>query len=183
MTSDRRRLLMAIQGGGGPRQYTVTVYPSLLDTANSVYDRIDADYPIANAFDAPSSSSQARAYWIKGASAETYVYLQFDLSSIPSNATILSVACSERTTMTGTQSTRWSVRNICVTSGTTVKSDLITAFDNNARSFSDMGTWTWAELQEARMRYHIKRGTNSNYYNIDYYLGIYGAALTVTYEV
>lgn len=163
-------------------QATITAYPSSLDTVNSVYDRIDDSYPISNAFAASSSTTQARVYWVKGSSAQTYVYLKFDLSSIPADATILSVGCSEKTNMTGTQSSRWSERDIYVTSGTTIKSGKMGTFDTSAHTFGDAGTWTWAELQEARMRYHIKRGTNSSYYNTDYYLAIYGATLTVTYE-
>lgn len=172
-----------MQGCGeqGPRRYTVTVYPSSLDADLSVYESIDETHPIENAFGPANSSNYAVVHWIKGADTHTYVYLNFDLSAIPLDATIISVACSIRVTMNGTQSTRWRVRETMLTSGTTQKSSVITPSMQSVSTFSDAGTWTPAELHEAKWMTHIQRRTS--YVTTDYYLTIYGATLTVTYEI
>lgn len=172
---------MAAVGKKGPRQYTVTVYPSSLDEVNSVFESIDASYPIANAFTPSSSGSAARVHWVKGSGALTDIYLNFDLSSIPLDATILNVVATTKINMTGYQSSRWAERGAFLSSGLTDKSSQNSVSTTSAVTFSDPGEWTPAELHEAKLHVHLKR--SSSYVNTDYYFSIYGATLTVTYEL
>ena len=162
----------------GKRQVTVTVYPSSLDDVNSIYESYtDLD----KAFDSGSANNYARFHLIKGSQAQTFVYLNFDLSAIPDGATIVSVSAEGRMNMTGYQSTRWSDRGMWLASGTTQKSEKI--YPTSLTEFSDVGTWTLAELKEAKMCWYVKRSGNSSYYNTDYYIYVYGGSITVTYEI
>ena len=176
---DIRRRVMAAVGGHRIVRETITVHPTSLDTVNSVYDSIDESYPIENAYALSSSTTYARVYWVYGNNEHTYIYLNFDLSSIPLDATIVSVACSVRQTMTGTQSTRWLIREAALTSGTTIKSNTITPNSTSKMTFSDAGTWTAAELHDAKWMTHIQR---RQYGTTSYHCDLYGASLTVEYE-
>lgn len=167
-------------GPGGPKRYTITVYPSSLDTALSVYDSIDSAYPIENAFTASSSRTYARVHWVYGDSEHTWIYLNFDLSQIPLDATIISVSGSVRQVMTGYQSTRWKIREGALTSGTTIKSNIWTPSMNSATAITDAGTWTAAELRDAKWMTHIQR---RNYGTTEYHCDLYGITLTITYEI
>ena len=178
--SDFRRRLMSGAGPGGPKRYTITVYPSSLDTTLSVYDSIDSAHPIENAFTASSSSTYARVYWVYGNNEHTWIYLNFDLSQIPLDATIISVSGTVRQIMTGYQSTRWLVREGALTSGTTIKSSIWTPSSNSAFTITDAGTWTAAELRDAKWMTHIQR---RNYGTTEYHCDLYGLSLTVTYEI
>lgn len=171
-----------MQGCGeqGPKRYTVTVYPSSLDTALSVYDSIDASYPIENAFTPSSSGTYARVNWVYGNNEHTWIYLNFDLSQIPLDATIISVACSVRQAMTGSQSTRWLIREAALTSGTTIKGSTWTPSMNAVLTVPNPGSWSAAELHEAKWMTHIQR---RNYGTTAYHCDLYGATLTVTYEI
>ena len=154
---------------------TRTFTPSSLDDVNSVY----VSYTnLNNAFDNGSANNYANFYWVKGAGAETLVYLNFDTSAIPSNATIIEVSGKARINMTGYQSGRWSSRGTCLCSGTTRKSS--TLYSNSLASFSDAGTWTVAELRDAKLLYYVTRGSTAP--NEDYYLYVFGGSITVTYE-
>lgn len=172
----RRRLLKACYASG-PKQYTITVYPSSLDDVNSTYESYTN---LNNAFDSGSASNYASFYWNKGASAETFVYLNFDLSAIPDNATIIEVSGQERVNTTGYQSSRWLTRGVFLTSGTTQKSN--SQWTSSLTAFNDAGTWTVAELHNAKLCYYIKRRDNS-YNDTSFYMYVYGGSITVTYEV
>lgn len=179
-----RRRLMAAVGRKGPRQqYTVTVYPTSYDTVNISYESIDSSHPIEDALTDSSSSTYCLAYWKKGSSAETYFFLKFDFSSIPADATILSVSATAKGAVQITSTSRVTTRQMQLFSGATAKGDSH-GISTTATAYSIVaGSWTRAELQDARMRYYVKRATNSSYYNTDYYLRLYGATMTVTYEI
>ena len=159
-----------------PERYTITVYPSSLDDDNSVYDSYEN---LNNAFDSGSANNYANFHWVKGANAETKVYLNFDLSAIPEGAIIVDVSGKGRINTTGYQSDRWLVRGIYLCSGTTQKSNSM--YPTSLTSFSDSGEWTLEELRDAKICYYITRRTA--YATTDYYLYVYGGSLTVTYDV
>ena len=113
-----------------------------------------------------------------GTRAETWVYWPFDISAIPSNATIDSVSCSAKASVS-TNSSEIESRTIQLYSGTTGKgsaTDLTTS--NTARNL-DCGTWTRAELQDCRLRMYARRGSSGT--SKSRYLYFYGADLTVAY--
>lgn len=168
---------MAAVGRKGPRQYTVTVYPSSLDENISEYDRYTN---LNNALDSGSANNYASFYWVKGPSAETHVYLNFDLSGIPAGATILEVSGKARVNTTGYQSTRWAERGVYLTAGTLRKSNGL--WSNSLASFSSPGEWILEELYNAKLCYYIKRKSGS-YLQDDFYMYVYGGSITVTYEI
>ena len=99
-----------------------------------------------------------------------YVYYTFDLSDIPSNATINSMSCvvkaheenASRSTMT-----------VQLYAGSTAKGSVTTVSGtSNANYTLDVGTWTRAELDSLQM-----------VMSVGYYGGlIAGATLTISYE-
>lgn len=174
MSEFRRRLMSA--GKRGPKQYTITVYPSSLDDTNSVYESYTN---LDRAFDNGSANNYASFYWVLGAGAKTEVYLNFDLSAIPNGARIISVSGAARVNTNGYQSSRWTARGCYLASGTTQKSN--SHFSNSLTTFTDPGEWTVEELHNAKLCFTITRG--SSYATTSYYLQIYGGSITVTYEV
>ena len=76
-----------------------TGIPSSFDDTNSVYDTSEGDNGvynnnyISNGLTNHTSTTRAAIYATKGSNADTYIYYNFDCSSIPSNATITSVSC------------------------------------------------------------------------------------------
>lgn len=159
-------------------QVTVSADLSSLDDVNSAYLSVDN---LQRAFAGSSSGNYASFHWVQGAGAETKVYLNFDFSSIPANATILSVTGSKKVNMTGYQSSRWTSRGVCLVSGDTVKSTTY-AMSSNAASWDETqaGTWTLEEIRKAQLLVYVTR--SSSYVSTDYVLQVYGATMTVTYE-
>lgn len=114
-----------------------------------------------------------------GTSAETWVYWPFDLSAIPSNATIDSVSCSAKAAVSVEISSYITSRTIQLYSGTTGKGSATNLTTSETAHNLDCGTWTRAELQDCRLRTYARRGASST--STNRYLYFYGADLTVTY--
>ena len=114
-----------------------------------------------------------------GTNKETWVYWPFDLSAIPSNATIDSVSCSAKATVSTTNSSHIKSRTIQLYSGTTSKGSATDLTNLDTAHNLDCGTWTRAELQDCRLRMYARRSTLAA--STDRYLHFYGADLTVTY--
>lgn len=114
-----------------------------------------------------------------GTSAETWVYWPFDLSAIPSNATIDSVSCSAKAAVSITNSSYIKSRTIQLYSGATGKGSATDLTTSDTAHNLDCGTWTRAELQDCRLRMYARRGSSGT--STNRYLYFYGADLTVTY--
>ena len=114
-----------------------------------------------------------------GTSAETWVYWPFDLSAIPSNATIDSVSCSAKAAVSVETSSYIKYRTIRLYSGTTGKGSATNLTTSETAHNLDCGTWTRAELQDCRLRMYARNGLPST--STNRYLYFYGADLTVTY--
>lgn len=114
-----------------------------------------------------------------GTRENTWVYWPFDLSAIPSNATIDSVSCSAKATVSTTNSAYIKSRTIQLYSGTTMKGSATYLTDSDTAHNLDCGTWTRAELQDCRLRMDARRGSSGT--STHRYLYFYGADLTVTY--
>ena len=115
-----------------------------------------------------------------GKRAETWVYWPFDLSAIPSNATIDSVSCSAKASVSVTNSSYITSRTIQLYSGTTGKGSATDLTKVDIAHNLDCGTWTRAELQDCRLRMYARRGS-SDVTATNRYFCFYGADLTVTY--
>ena len=162
---------------------TLTFVPSSLDTINSDYPgTYYKTYVLENAFDGADSSSRWAPYTNTGRSATTTIYLNFDCSSIPNGATINSVACSVKC---GTQGTYYyNTRTVQMSTGTTVKGSATTMSGSNTSPSTHnltVGSWTAAELQNAKLKFYLVRTTDSSYYNTGATFSIYGATLSVSY--
>lgn len=139
---------------------------------------ISGSYPITNAYDNSSDTSNYARYSIS-TSTTGYVYLTYDTSDIPATATIQSIAAKARLRISNT--TRVSNRVCQLYTGTTAKGS-----NTNFSSTSSGGTvinlstgtsWTRSELNDLRMRIG---GTGSSSTSSKY-IYIYGTDITITY--
>lgn len=137
-------------------------------------------YSLENAYNSTENTNRA-TFALKTDSALTYIYLTFDLSSIPANATINSVSCYIKAYIDKQNAARIAEKQVQLFSGTEAKGTAITMPTSSASSIAplDTGTWTREELDNLTLRFYAKRGYSgtSNNYNIY----IYGADLTIEY--
>ena len=147
---------------------------------------LEGDYSFASISNATNpvgkganNTTYAKITLKTGTSAETWVYWPFDLSAIPSNATIDSVSCSAKADASVEIVSFITSRTIQLYSGTTGKGSATNLTTSETAHNLDCGTWTRAELQDCRLRTYARRGASSTSTNS--YLYFYGADLTVTY--
>ena len=160
---------------------SVTLYPSSFDSANSSYAAVVSNYPIENGYTDSSSSTAARFNITTGSNANTYIYYNFNTSSIPAGATITSVTCQAKVYINTTNSSRITTRQVQLCSGTTTKGSAYT-FSNSTTAFTvTAGSWTRSELENVKIRAYVKRGTSNT--TTTYYVAFYGATLTVNYSI
>lgn len=137
-------------------------------------------YSLENAYNGTGNTDRA-TFALKTGNALTYIYLTFDLSSIPANATINSVSCNAKGYIDNQNAARIAEKQVQLFSGTEAKGTAITMPTSSASSIAqlDTGTWTREELDNLTLRFYAKRGYagTSNNYNIY----IYGADLTIEY--
>ncbi len=163
------------------RETTISAHPTSYDTSHYSYASISSSYPIGNAYTDSDSTSYCQVSWKTGSSAETYVYLKFDLSKIPNDATIKTVTAKAKGYVNTTNSSRVTTRQMQLATGTTLKGSALTLSNSTSeQTFSNVGTWTVTELHDARIRYYVKRGTSNT--SSTYQMRMYGATITVTYE-
>lgn len=163
------------------REATISAHPTSYDTSHYSYASISSSYPIGNAYTDSNSTSYCQVSWKTGSSAETYVYLKFNLSEIPNDATIKTVTAKAKGYVNTTNSSRVTTRQMQLATGTTLKGSALTLSNSTSeQTFSNVGTWTVAELHDARIRYYVKRGTSNT--SSTYQMRMYGATITVTYE-
>ena len=125
-----------------------------------------------------SSTNYATINLTRGSGAETSIYYNFSLD-IPTGATINSVECTAKCYISSTQSNRITTREVRLYSGSTAKGSAHTVSNSTSEFEVTAGTWTAAELNNAKIRIHAIRGTNS--ITTNYYFRFYGATITVDY--
>lgn len=139
---------------------------------------ISSSYPITNAYDSSSDTSNYARYSIS-TSTTGHVYLTYDTSDIPLTATIQSVEAKARLRISN--GSRVTNRVCQLYSGTTAKGS-----NTNYSSTSSGGTvitlstgtsWTRSDLNDLRMRIG-GTGSSSTYSK---YIYIYGTDITITY--
>lgn len=163
---------------------TLTTHPMSIDTTNSVYPgTFYSTNVLDNCFTDASSSTRAAFYATTGSRAVTDVYLNFDeCADIPSGATINSISCSVKC---GTQGTNYfGTRTVQMCSGTTTKGNATTMSGSNSSPTTHtltVGTWTATELQNAKLRFYVVRGTSNT--STDATFSVFGATLTINYTV
>lgn len=117
-----------------------------------------------------------------GSQAETIVFITFDFSSIPSNATINSVEAIIKVAGTGsaTYVKTKQVRGYRDKTNTIGYSSTITSSVQTLTLSLGSGAWNYQKLQDFMIRAYLKRGTSNT--STAYYLRVYGVDITVSYE-
>jgi hypothetical protein len=168
-----------------PKQITIndtfTSNTVSFDSANSTYNSSVSGYPVENGI-GDGSGTYAGFVLTTGSGAVTNIYYNFNCSGIPEDATISSVACTARAALS-TTSTRYIASGaLQLCTGTTLKGSATTVSTSSATYFTlTPGSWTWNELQNAKIRFTAKRGTSSTS-STSYNVRFFGAVLTVNYS-
>ena len=153
----------------------------------SISNYLEESSPFTNAIGKGSDNEGDYAEWslITGGSAKTYVYWCFDVSSIPSNATITNVSCSAR--CSNTNASMFQGGNTTVAIGVTNGSECVNkqasstpAFGTTPKVVTVSSTdYTREELDNFRLKIFAARGFLNT--SKSYYTKFYGATLTIDY--
>lgn len=164
---------------------TITVHPAAVIESSCEVASVDGSHPYSNAIGRGTDSSDyAQWYMVTGGAALTRVFYTFDLSAIPSNATITSVACSAKCQAQDGSVFRGGNNQVALWSGETsiAATGGIQAFGTSATVVTiPEATWTREQLNDCRLMIQGSRGLLGT--STSYYMRLYGADLTVTYEV
>lgn len=135
---------------------------------------------LQNAYNGTENTTSA-TFGLQTGSTLTYIYLTFDLSSIPANAVINSVSCDVKSRIDHQNAARIAKKQVQLFSGTEAKGTAITMPTSSASSIAslDTGTWTREELDNLTLRFYAERGYSGTSNN--YYIYVYGADLTIEY--
>lgn len=151
------------------------------------YNSDHSYYALSNAsrgYNSSENTQYASMNLTRGSSAESYMYWEFNLPTIPAGATINSITCNykARTNTTSTSYINQATIQMCSNKTTkgTAKSIRTTSTSASSFSSSEIGAWTVAELNAGvKLRTYAKRGTSRTTSN--YYIYFYGADISVTY--
>lgn len=135
-------------------------------------------YSLENAYNSTESTDRA-TFALKTGDALTYIYLTFDLSSIPADAIINSVSCNVKAYIDNANAARIAQKQVQLFSGTEAKGTATTIPTSASIVSLDTGTWTREELDNLTLRFYAARGYTGT--NNNYYIYIYGADLTIEY--
>lgn len=160
---------------------TATIYPSgyISKTIDGSWYLIEGTSNANKGYD-QNTSSYCNIGLARGSGAYTYAYFTFNTSGIPSNATISSISCIARVYCSNGTSTNIASKGAKMCSGTTEKTEAVSATTTASNRTFSMGTWTRAELDDVRLKMFATRGTKN--VNSNYYLRFYGATLTIGYS-
>ena len=128
---------------------------------------------------ATESSEYAEWKLKTSAAGETYVIYGFDCSSIPTNASIVKVVLTAKTQQTNIANAGNQVVGLLVSS--TVKASQSVTTTSVTTSTIESTSLTRSDLDDCRIRVYCRRDLSST--TNTYYGRIYGATLTVTYQV
>ena len=157
----------------------LTVYPSSYDSTNSSYRSFGSGHEADQGYNDKDGASYCQINANNGSNAETKFYFKFNLSLLPSNATINSVSCVVKTYASSL--TNISTATVQMSKGTTTKGSATNLTTSSTQHTLSVGTWTASELAEACIYIHYVR-TNQNT-TTSRSVRFYGATLTVDYTV
>lgn len=162
---------------------SLKVTPISLDTNLSSYDSINSVYPLHNILGKDETNSTFTRFNMNtGVLAYTYVFLVFDFSAIPENATINRVSCSCKCKCSNSSAVVAGNNDIalCENSNVIVRSRSTQTFDTSASTETISSVEiTRAQLNNLRFRLLGVRGPIG--VNRTYYLDLYGVSITVEY--
>lgn len=159
--------------------FDVTSFDSENSTYRSVYNSLNPE----NGIGGSSDGNRTCVYSNTGSGVESYLYYNFDCSSIPANATITSVTCVA-TASVYQASTYFTTYDLQLCTGTTPKGTAVTITGSGSTSAThniNGGSWTRAELNNIKIRERVIRGTSNT--TSDASFSFWGATLTIEYEV
>ena len=162
---------------------TITLHPSQVFEADSNFKSVDAAHPFDEAFGrSQNSATYAQWYMVNGSSALTQVQYGFNVSAIPTNATIKSVVVhakcqsQDRRTYYGGNTYLRILRG----TQTVVRSDKqIFGTTASIVSLSDT-SFTREQLNDLRVSIDASRGYFGT--KTSFWIRFYGADLVVDYE-
>ena len=160
---------------------TISAYPSSFDSTNSTYASVNSSYPIDNGTTDSSSTTYAQFVLTTGSGAATYIYYNFDFSEIPDGATLSNLSCTAKGYVSSTSTNYINTRQMQLCTGTTTMGSAVTLSNSASAQTITTGTWTVAQLKNAKIRLYITRGTRSTT-STSYYCRFYGATFSVTYS-
>lgn len=162
---------------------SLKVTPISLDTNLSSYDSINSVYPLHNILGKDETNSTFTRFNMNtGAVAYTYVFLVFDFSAIPENATINRVSCSCKCKCSNSSAVVAGNNDIalCENSNVIVRSTSTKTFDTSVSTETISSVEiTRAQLNNLRFRLLGVRGSIG--VNRTQYLDLYGVSITVEY--
>ena len=135
---------------------------------------------LQNAYNGTENTTYA-TFGLQTGSTLTYIYLTFDLSSIPANAVINSVSCDVKSRIENQNAARIAEKQVQLFSDTEAKGTATTIPTSVSIVSLDTGTWTREELDNLTLRFYAKRGYSGTSNN--YYIYVYGADLTIEYTL
>ena len=163
------------QEAGTPQEHTITLYPSSYDMENYSWYSISN---VSRGYTSASSTSYASIVCDTRGS-EAYIYYKFDTTQIPDGATIESVECSVKLTISG-NSTTTPQKKVQMFTGTTAKGTASTGTLTVNTHSLDCGEWTLEEIRDIRVRPYMKEGNTTT---ARYQINFYGATLTIKYTI
>ena len=162
---------------------SLKVTPISLDTNLSSYDSISSVYPLHNILGKDETNSTFTRFNMNtGVMAYTYVFLVFDFSAIPENATINRVSCSCKCKCSNSSAVVAGNNDIalCENSNVIVRSTSTKTFDTSVSTETISSVEiTRAQLNNLRFRLLGVRGSIG--VNRTQYLDLYGVSITVEY--
>lgn len=163
---------------------TITLHPSQVFEADSNFKSVDAAHPFDEAFGrSQNSATYAQWYMVNGISALTQVQYGFNVSAIPTNATIKSVVVHAKCQSQDGRTYYGGNTYLRILRGTqtVVRSDK-KVFGTTASivSLSDT-SFTREQLNDLRVSIDASRGYFGT--KTSFWIRFYGADLVVEYEV
>ena len=154
---------------------TKGLLPSGYDTTNSSYQSI------SNASDALSGyASSAYATITLNSSGSSYFYLNFDTSSIPSNAVINSITGMTKAYISSTSN--FSSYTAGIYSGTSLISSTTNLSTSSSEISFEIDNPSIEQIEDLKIGFAITRSGSSSGGN-SYYLYVYGGNITINYTI
>lgn len=162
---------------------SLKVTPTSLDTNLSSYDSINSAYPLRNILGKDETNSTfTRFNMTTGVLAYTYVFLVFDFSAIPENATINRVSCSCKCKCSNSSAYVAGNNDIALCEN----SDVIVRSNSTRTFYTSVSTETISSVEITRaqlknLRFRLLGARGSVGVNKTHYLDLYGVSITVEY--
>ena len=158
---------------------SVTLVPTGYNGQRSSYISVDTSYPLSNGLTSSSSDTYTVLNLNKGSNAVSKLAVKFDMSAIPTDAKVNSIACKIKARISNASPYILSgvAQLYCGTAGLSSEIDL--GISEVAQSFSETGYWDRESLDDLVLLITCTRGSLST--NNGQTLRFYGADLTVNY--